>query len=187
MSLSSQTKNRAAQQFIADLAKLGRGDLAELRRAAGTSIGGDGRATAIFYRLLPPRELGYLRQDAAFLVATLYPLNPKQRSGDLGQSLRALKEATGSPALDRRMAILLESRLDWYEEGGGELPFRLRQLVRLLGSKGIGIDWAQIADDLGNWNGERQSVQRRWAESYFRKTSHQLADQTDEGGDQDVD
>jgi CRISPR system Cascade subunit CasB len=182
MSLSSQTKDEAPELFVAELRQLGRGELAELRRAAGTTLGQHGQATAIFYRMLPPESEGFLHREAAFLAATLYPLNPKGSEGDLGQSLRML-----APALDRRVAILLESRLDWREGGGGELPYRLRQLVRLLASKGIGIDWVQLVRDLGNWNDDRRIVQRRWAESYFRKTVQNVPQQTDTGGDQDVD
>jgi len=68
---------------------------------------------------------------------------------------------------------LLMSRRD-------DLPERLRHAIRLLESYKVPIDWVQLLNDLRWWgNNEQaysahrpvQSVQRRWANSFWRITS----------------
>lgn len=169
----------AANAFVGALSSLDRGRLAELRRAVGTKLGQSGSAMRVFYPLLPDPVEQPLNQNAAYLIATLYPFNQKSFTGNLGQSMRALI-ATGSDSIAKRMVIILESGLDWQAEGGGELPFRLRQAVKLLKSKEIGVDWAQLLDDLGRWNSPSKVVQRQWAEAFFRKQRDPSMTETEE-------
>jgi CRISPR system Cascade subunit CasB len=63
------------------------------------------------------------------------------------------------------MHILLDSSID--PDGGGDLPYRLRQMVRYLAARGIGLDWPQLLRDLRRWNYPDRPVQKAWARAYF--------------------
>jgi len=111
-----------------------------------------------------------------FLVATLYALTTRgsdqRRSGgglSLGLALHGLRQeqlaATGRStddkiSLDRRVAALLDADAD-------QLPFRLRQIVRLLHSHEQTLDWFKLLRDLLNWEHPNRFVQPRWAREYY--------------------
>lgn len=156
------------------------GELAILRRNAGLSLAESRGALGIFYRLLPVNT-GYT-EEIYFLVATLYPHNTKSIEGEnLGGALAKLKAIDGSEALDRRVAILLDSG---FERGSnrlrpGELGFRLRQTIKLLASKEIGVDWQCLLQDLLRWDHPDRWVQKQWARAYFGAQSMQEEGLTD--------
>lgn len=184
MSVEAKTTPPLSVQFVEKLENLKRGDLAILRRNAGLSLGESRRGIGLFYRLMPMR-LGP-REEIYFLVATLYPLNDRPApTGDLGNSLALAKLKSDSEALSRRVAILLDSEFEWLEQGrlkGGELGFRLRQAVKLLASKEIGVNWERLLQDLLQWSHPDKWVQKRWARSYFGTTKSEF----EEGGGNDV-
>jgi CRISPR system Cascade subunit CasB len=62
--------------------------------------------------------------------------------------------------VDRRAAVLLDAHR-------AELPFRLRQAVRLAASHERPIDWRRLLADLLRWEHPRRPVQKAWARSYF--------------------
>jgi CRISPR system Cascade subunit CasB len=103
------------------------------------------------------------REEEFFLVATLFPFNTRCWTGDLGRSLRVLRRSLPEAqrdGLDRRVAILLDA-------SRGELPFRLRQTVRLLVQHELPLDWRQLLKDLRRWDHPSRHVQKQWARSYF--------------------
>lgn len=159
-------------QFVERLKELERGDLAVLRRNAGRSLADSRGAFGVFFRLLPA-DLGW-REEIFFLVATLYALNPVESTvGDFGKSLALAKDGTDGGGLDRRVAVLLDSDYEWLENGrfrSGELGFRLRQAVKYLKSKDIGVEWGLLLYHLLNWSHPDRWVQRTWARSYYGKT-----------------
>jgi CRISPR type I-E-associated protein CasB/Cse2 len=81
----------------------------------------------------------------------------------------------------RRFHILLDSKFDRIcdplnesaarQDGGGELAFRLRQMVKVLASKEIGVDWAQLLVDLPQWSHPEKRIQKAWARSFFSAPS----------------
>jgi CRISPR system Cascade subunit CasB len=171
-----------ARDFVLALEKLretDRGRTAQLRRNAGETL--PGRGTAWFYRyLFSPRRKRYA--ELHFLVATLFDWNRKAMApGDLGHAVRRAVSPTNEEALRRRFRILLDSVFDRlhdplnetapWQEGGGELAFRLRQMVKLLASKEIGVDWAQLLVDLSEWSQPDKRVQKKWARSFFGPAS----------------
>jgi CRISPR type I-E-associated protein CasB/Cse2 len=161
-----------------------RAALARLRRCAGRTIAESREVLDLFYSLFVPKgrssapevELPELRpweEERFFLVATLFPLAPthverKAPPCDFGGSMRQLAETSGVNAdgVDRRMAILLDADAE-------ALPFRLRQAARMLGQKGIPINWRRLLAHLLDWDAVNDQglpagrVQRRWARSYF--------------------
>lgn len=166
----SQTASEAAvppitpqvESFIDRLERADPGEQARLKRNAGQTLGESRGVLPFFYRVLP-REVRRERDvETYFLVATLLPLAPKRGQGDFGQSLLGV---AGLPEVNRqgvdlRVAILLDSHR-------GELPFRLRQAVRLVASHERRIDWRRTLADLLRWDHPRRPVQKAWARSYF--------------------
>jgi CRISPR system Cascade subunit CasB len=154
--------------FVAELEKLttpGREDrasLARLKRAAGRTLAESGSLMSFFYRRLPPTVGGRSVEESYFLIATLFPFAPRRWSGDLGDSLRLLRSQAGvnEEGVDRRMAALLDAVYV-------ELPFRLRQVVRLLAQHDLPLDWRRLLEDLRWWDHPDRWVQKRWARSYF--------------------
>jgi len=162
-----------------------RGELAALRRAAGSNLGESALAIQEFYRLLPYQVNQPQQEEIYYLVATLFDLNRYEAPAkkwdtdpvNFGSTMRECKirsERTGSTAgtdeqgesressIDKRFVALLDSSIE-----SGELAYRLRQLVRLAASKEIGVNWLTLLEDLLWWNHEARYVQKRWARSYF--------------------
>ena len=163
------------QAFVGRLTAVeDRGDLARLRRAAGRPLSQAGQALGLFYRLVPS---GVSRdEEIYFLVATLYPLNPPTRGhetkGDFGTTMAALRKKVDLGALDRRMAILLDSDFDRIDgkPGGGSLSYRLRHLIKYAEAQAVGVDWGRLLADLVRWTDPERRVQKRWARSYYQGT-----------------
>lgn len=161
--------------FLARLGRLDPGGLAQLRRCAGQPLA-EARGASVFFALLPRAIEREREQEQFFLVATLYALttrggeHERQRGGvSLGQALGRLRQAqlaaSGQRAeartsLDRRFAALCDADAD-------QLPFRLRQLVRLLYAQGQALDWERLLRDLRAWDYADRCVQRRWMREYY--------------------
>jgi len=149
-----------------------KGRLAALRRNAGEPLK-DARGIAWIYSVLNDFERGY-GDETLFLVATLLALdrpylkNGRPFTGSLGRTMGVLKNAPGANAesLERRFAILLDADYN-AQTGEGELPFRLRQTVKLVVSKEGSIDWARLLNDLRRWNDADKVVQKRWAKDFY--------------------
>lgn len=55
------------------------------------------------------------------------------------------------------------------------LPYQLRQAVTLLKAQGIKPDWAQLTDDLMQWQSERgDKVRRDWADDFYMHAAQQI-------------
>lgn len=122
-------------------------------------------------------------EEIYFLVATLYPSNNLDHTGDFGATMRDVFYRSGAESVHRRMAILLDSTFDYLGDGqwgGGELSFRLRQAVRMAAGHNVGINWIRLLEDLCRWMHPAKRVQKRWARSYFGKTVE--ADGGESGG-----
>jgi CRISPR system Cascade subunit CasB len=170
------TTMEAARQFVQRIQALQPRERAALRRNAGRTLA-EARGMAWFYRLLDPRDRA--NPEAAFLVATLVGLNDRPGAGDLGESVRRLAAAHRPEAVERRFRLLLDSRFGFAgsrRPGGGELAYRLRRLVKLAASKGVGFDWARLLVDLRQWMHPDRRVQRRWAESFYAASEGAAAD-----------
>jgi len=149
-------------QFCERLEELTTGERAQLRRASGRTMAEARDTLALFYRLLSP-GVPKRHESLYFVVATLFPLTPQADSGNLGQALRSARTDHNERGLDRRMQVLLDA-------DESQLPFRLRQAVRMLASNRVGLDWALLLHDLLFWGHGERFVQRQWARSYFTQT-----------------
>lgn len=168
------------ERFIAGLDALDAGGLARLRRSAGQTMAESQNVYDVFFFLIVGTPNAEYRQETYFLLATLYALtargsDERRSSGghSLGLALRGLRQkqltATGRNdndkiSLDRRVAALLDADAD-------QLPFRLRQIVRLVHSHEQKLDWLKLLQDLLYWNHPKRFVQSRWAREYYVGTS----------------
>lgn len=150
--------------FIAALGRLDAGGRARLRRNAGRTLGEAHDVHRVFFGALP-FEVSEWQQEDYFLVATLFPLAPHhEQAGSLGATLRQVRQGRGganrSISLERRFQTLINCERE-------QLPFRLRQAVRLVAADGLGINWALLLRDLMDWNRDGKPVQFHWARDYW--------------------
>ncbi len=144
---------------------------------------------------VPPNFLAGLssgEERLYLLVAALFAHHPvsfgdeelKERRRNLGESLRLLAlarpqspapGAEGEPEdllpepLKRRMEALLASHQDVFGH--------LRQMISLLKTEKIPVDWAQLLQHLQEWELHWRPVQWQWSRSFY--VGHQ-----DEGGNE---
>lgn len=157
-------------KFIDNLQNLKLGEIACLRRNAGSTIAESRNCLGLFYRFLPYEVSGKREEELYFLVATLYGLNGYVIHGDFGVTMKEIKLKTNSENIDRRMLILLDSRFgitENFHPGGGEMAYRLRQCIKLADSHQIGVDWEHLLYDLTYWSWPEKKVQKQWARAYF--------------------
>lgn len=166
-----------AQRFVGILRQIqkeDRGRMSALKRNAGELLGG--RGTSWFYSILPKRQAKF--REIYYLIATLFDFNRLNgQAGNFGNAmLRLCNNMNGDPKSFRRFHILLDAEFDrvfdpedpdspW--DGGGELGFRLRQGVKLMASKDVGIDWPELLVDLCAWSDPSRRIQKKWARSFF--------------------
>ena len=149
-----------------DLGRLDNGELAALRRAAGTR---DADMTALrsFYKACgycDPRVEKYwfpaLCMDALWRPSEVPAVMPMEEC--LRRLLSGESETTES--LQHRIDMLLET--PWNEDGF--LLGKLLNLVKILKTKtDRKPDFQALADDLRRWNYPEQPVQRRWLRTLY--------------------
>ncbi len=173
-----------------------RGTLAALRR--GLML--DEEYLFELYGHLPPNFLtGLLPGDERLylMIAALFGYHPvffreeelHERRRNLGESLRMLAQVQRQShlpdgehnpeeddpeellpdSLKRRVEALLAAHRD-------ELFDFLRQVISLLKTKEVPVDWAQLLSDLQAWDRQGRPVQWRWSRSFF------IGHQDNEGG-----
>lgn len=166
--MTIDTKKRE-QEFVERVEKLAPGELSALRRGCGARDPVEGRCPWLVGEIR-----GAAKEPVAFLLASLlaqYSTATIRARGHCGQGnfgatwKRAIA-GTESDSIKRRLHILLDCEYD-PDTGEGDLPYRLRQMVRYAASKGVGVDWTQLLRDLKFWNHPEKGAQKRWARSFF--------------------
>jgi CRISPR system Cascade subunit CasB len=159
---------RQEQAFIAALDQLDAGGRARLKRNAGRTLAEAHDGHRVFFQALP-YDIHERAHEDYFLIATLFPLVAhRHQAGSLGTSLRQVRHLRGGAhdgrtnSLDRRVQALLDSDRE-------QLPFRLRQAVRLIAAERehVALDWARLLRDVRSWEHPERRVQLRWARDYF--------------------
>ena len=104
-------------------------------------------------------------ENALFIVAALFAYYPDAPSnvGNLGASMQKLKDVSDS--IEKRFVALLNAEVD-------DLPYYLRQIIGLLKSNEIAVNWEQLFKDVQYWetdgtNSKYENVQARWARSFW--------------------
>ncbi len=157
-------RQRQVADFIGNLEQLDAGGRARLKRNAGRRLHEARDIARVFFQALP-YDIPERAQEDYFLVATLFPLAPHRASRhSLGRTLRRVRSIRGgteqSNSLDRRFQTLIDSDRE-------QLPFRLRQAVRLAAADDQLIDWERLLLNVLNWEHPDHFVQLQWARDYF--------------------
>ena len=164
--MSDEPQLSPEAQFIQKLKELkehNKGAFARLKRSAGNTLAESRGVHATFYSILP-YGLSKKKEGVYFLVATLYSLADDAKIGSLGRAMRNGKDKnkTGEKGYDRRLQVLLDADDD-------QLPFRLRQIMKLLKAAEIPVNWEELLRDLFKWNYPDRPTQEKWARDYYTK------------------
>ena len=159
----TETTERTDEQFVNDLLAMHRLDRGEDRARLARLRRGFSRREPDYSLLrdLPALPNGAQDIERYLLLASLFALHPGTGRAP-GNALKTLRDAlsAGAESLDLRFAALLNST---YED----LPYRLRQLVQMLGSKEIPLNYHHLLRDLRLWSHPDRPVQRAWARAYY--------------------
>ncbi len=167
MSEQSQKTEEAPDEkgvvgYLKGLAKAqDRAALAHLRRGLGKKPGEAMEMYRYVGRFISEQsKAGYER--AVFLTAALFAdySDAPQNAGNLGQSVKRLFEATKSDSIEKRFVALLDAEAD-------DLHYYLRQIIGLLKSKDIPVNWNRLFEDIQWWSSDKRDVQKRWARSFW--------------------
>ena len=182
--MTTEEKN-AAEEFIERIEALENGALAQLRRGCGARDTVEGRCPWMLGLVRTPH-----REAPAFLVASLLAqyktsdirAGRHRMEGDFGVTWREAIAHTESKSIVRRFHILLDADYD-PGNGDGDLPYRLRQMVRYAASRGVGVHWPLLFFHIHRWNDLGKWVQKTWARSFFGNEIPEGATQTTEEGE----
>lgn len=134
-----------------------RRSLAMLRRSLAP--GCEASAYPVVARFFPTERRPSLER-AMLLVAGLFATHPEHSSNSLGTALRRLADKKGSGSIEGRFMALLDARNE-------DIAPHLRQLVSLLASEGLAIDWHDLLRALKNWDFEDNRARRQWAKDFW--------------------
>ncbi|ULH13946.1 type I-E CRISPR-associated protein Cse2/CasB (plasmid) [Deinococcus sp. KNUC1210] len=163
-------------QFINRLARLARGQLADLRRSLSDDRPGD--STPFLEGLILRSGLQNRNRQGVYLTASLYALIERPRGGQAdppddrqpvphGPSLGFLlgtlyRDQQERPSVERRFLALLDADAD-------ALPYQLRQVVSLLKASGLKPDWVRLLRDVCGWDTRwGAQIRRQWANDFYR-------------------
>lgn len=164
MSEQTQQEKSFDEKFIDHLEKYVERDdreaLAHLRRGLGKE---PGLAMEMSPYVMPWIKKFY-DEKSYFLIASLiglYPTkswNKHKEYNNLGKSLSTIDDP--SESMEKRFVALLNSP----EE---DLPEHLRQIVSLLKSKEIPINWLLLLKHIKSWSYDSKYVQKSWAKGFW--------------------
>ena len=110
------------------------------------------------------------KEKVYYLVAALFAYyqsgggqakNIRRTTGNLGDHCReASQKEQKSKSFEMRFAALLKANDE-------DLPILLRQMISLLKSADVAVNWDQLFYDLCHWNSQKNFVQHRWSNSYW--------------------
>ena len=171
------------ERFILQLQKYDRKAYAELRRSLGYKPGY--YIPAIPY-VEPFAVSEKYPRESIYLFAGLYCLANRPLEGEeppkeqdekpgLGASIGSLYMARDkSGSIEKRFIRLLDADRE-------QLPNRLRQMIMLLKSNDIGINWKALLKDLFNWYKPSKKVQHKWARQFYMQEKKETNTNTSGG------
>lgn len=166
--------------FFRKIDALPKGDRVSLKREAGTMLSqANGRAIRVFYQCLP-YSVPQWQEERAFAAACLHCLwdADEARRQPMEQVFYQLgRNQNVSESVGHRVEVLLD--LPWDEDGF--LLTKLSRMVQLAKSKGYAVDCRKLLEDLLYWNGEKQTIQRKWARALYIKPEETQSESKGEG------
>ncbi|MCT8335190.1 type I-E CRISPR-associated protein Cse2/CasB [Leptospira sp. 85282-16] len=153
------------RDVIDKISKLGSGDMAILRRCNKNPLE-DSKLFPVLGRL------GFINSYEKSLVVCLYAAYHRKEdnpyysdSFNFGKAFQEAYNPEQKEDKDIRFRALLTA------SDKEQLSYRLRQAIKLLKSQNIKIDFSVLLKNLYNWNSDKQWVQRKWAEGYYKSFS----------------
>jgi len=167
--MSSHAPSDRATCFIQALrrAQNDRGKMASLRRGLSPATVMD--AWPVIAAL--GGQIGQPGESVHLDIAALFATHPQESNArNFGETCRAIASAGSSDntipeSHERRFRRLLAC--DRTEDLSGQL----RTWVRLAASKGVGLNYENLFDDLAWWNSSAERTRVRWARSFWRSNS----------------
>lgn len=160
--------DEAVKTFFKRLNELSAGDRATLRREAGTMLkDAGGQAIRAFYQCLPYSVPQWQEEYffAAACLCCLWDANEPDQTG-LPQALYQLgQDEETSKSTGHRLESLLDTKWD----ADGYMLTKLTRLMRLVKSRGVSVDCAELLKDLVYWNSDSQWIQHKWARGMYVK------------------
>ncbi len=158
-------------EYLYSLASQGqRGALADLRRGLSEPPATAPVMFSYVARWVPEDARYSWTEKVYYLIAGLFAYyqsgsgtESKRRItiGNFGDHCRiAAKKGSQSASFEARFSTLLKANPE-------DLPIVLRQMISLLKSTDVPINWNQLFHDLKRWNSESRYIQRQWANSYW--------------------
>lgn len=161
-------RDLAFTQYLAELVR--RHDaaaLAALRRGLGKPPGSVPEMYPYVYAWVGDARLSRTVEQDLFTVASLFAFWhqgrtwPELAGSCLGDAMRRMGYTQQNmDAAERRFRILLDA-------DRSELPERLRHSLSLLRAHDVPIDWAELLQDMRNWEADDHWVQRKWARAFW--------------------
>lgn len=147
-----------------------RGALADLRRGLADPPAASPVMFPYIARWVPEEARYTWNEKVYYLVAALFAYyqsgggsegKQKVSRGNMGNHcLKAAQGEKKSGSFEMRFISLLKANAE-------DLSVVLRQMVSLLKSADVAINWDRLFYDLSHWNSETQYIQRQWANSYW--------------------
>jgi len=146
--------------------------MSKLRRGLNNPMQSPELFSVVIPRLPQFDEKERYKEQPYFMVAALFSFHPENSDdGTLGKSYRALKKGDDTDeAVEKRFTNLLNAH-------GEDLYVHLRQVVSILKSKDIKINWKQLIKDISYWSHESKFIQKNWARDFW---SYQKNNQNNE-------
>ena len=151
----------AAQKTLAN----DKGARTALRRVAGTKLAvANGGALAEFYKL--PSLPVYLEEPAfeTICIMCLWEAREWEKGVPFIQAANKALTAETKENFGKKIKAILDLPID---EDGYFLT-KLYRMIKLVKSKGVIIDAAQLMYDLLYWEHEKRFVQRRWVKEFYQ-------------------
>ena len=167
--MSSHAPSNRATSFVEALrrAKNDRGKMASLRRGLSPATVMD--AWPVVAAL--GGHIGQPGESVHLDIAALFATHQKESNArNLGETCReiALSDSSDNKipeSHERRFRRLLAC------DRAQDLSGQLRTWVRLAASKGVGVNYENLFDDLAWWNTAADRIRVRWAQSFWRSGS----------------
>lgn len=164
--MSNPTSSERAIRFIEALRSLqnDRGKMASLRRGLSPTTVMD--AWPVLSAL--GGSIGQPGESIHVDIAALFASHPQESGArNFGESCRDIALADSSDSIlpesyERRFRRLLAC------DRSEDLVGQLRTWIRLAANKGVGINYANLFDELAWWNSSADRIRVRWARSFWR-------------------
>lgn len=158
-------------KFVDQLERLktDRAAMATLRRGLAFDLG----THIASYSYIEPfaNNINTWQRKMCYLVAGLYASHPRHTTTDysFGTAMQQLKTRREKQRETERKSSSLEQRfITLLDADDEQLANRLRQMVALMRSEDIAINYAKLLSDLRYWGSTRRLTQQRWAQDFYR-------------------